>query len=152
MLDLIFLVLMIIIFIKAFQGTYNETLCNVALVTGIIASVIGMVNCFVTDSSVVFLDMFSPSSMGLLNLAVFLIAIFQKPAAKLLVKNQKEKEAEQLRIIEEESTRVKENFFRNTVKPDNASQIDYMLDENGCIDIHAKRDSQPDAPSDERKP
>ena len=93
MLDLIFLILMIIVFVKAFQGTYNETLCNVALVTGIIASVIGMINCFVTDSSVVFLDMFSPSSMGLLNLAVFLIAIFQKPAAKLLVKNQKEKEA-----------------------------------------------------------
>lgn len=145
MLDLIFLVLMIIIFIKAFQGTYNETLCNVALVIGIIASVIGMINCF-------FLDMFSPSSMGLLNLAVFLVAIFQKPAAKLLVKNQKEKEAEQLRSIEEESTRVKENFFRNTAKPDNASQIDYMLDENGCIDIHAKRDSQPVSQSDERKP
>lgn len=152
MLDLIFLVLMIIIFIKAFQGTYNETLCNVALVTGIIASVIGMINCFVTDSSVVFLDMFSPSSMGLLNLVVFLIAIFQKPAAKLLVKNQKEKEAEQLRSIEEESTRVKENFFRNTVKPDNSSQVDYMLDENGCIDIHTKRDSQSDTPSSERKP
>ena len=44
MLDLAFLAVAIFVFIKANKGEYNETACNIALVVGIIAGVVGCIS------------------------------------------------------------------------------------------------------------
>ena len=48
MLDLVFLGLGIYIFVKASKGEYKETACNVALVVGILAAIVGAVCVIVT--------------------------------------------------------------------------------------------------------
>lgn len=46
MLDLVFLVFLLITLFFAFRGAYKETLCNIAMVVGILAAVIGFVVMF----------------------------------------------------------------------------------------------------------
>lgn len=144
MLDLIFLILMIIVLIKAFKGDFCETLCNVAMVIGIIASVIGMIICFAADTT--FLDMFAPAEMGILNLLVFVVAVLLKPAARLLVKTRQDKIDEACRTYYNDVERFHENLNRPVYNPTDATDgISDILDENGCIDIHKARKT--DAPS-----
>lgn len=72
MLDLAFLILFIYIIYKANHGTVNDTVCDVALVIGILAGIAGLVMAFLmTDSGI----------WGL-NIIVMLMACFLKRTAK----------------------------------------------------------------------
>lgn len=105
MLDLIFLVLMIIVLVKAINGDYNETLCNVAIVVGIIAAILGIISALFGNS----IDAFSG---GMLNILVIIIAAALRPVAKHFAKLHQDKLDEQIRIIEEETKRITENTER----------------------------------------
>lgn len=105
MLDLLFLVLMIITLVKAIKGDYNETLCNIALVVGIIAAVLGMISALFGNTANAF-------SFGMLNILVLAIAVALRPVAKHFAKLYQDKLDEQIRIIEEETKRVNENIER----------------------------------------
>lgn len=86
MLDLIFLVLFIYIIIRSLNGYFNDTLCNTALVIGILAGIVGI---FVANELT-------------LNLAVFVIAIAQKYAARYLAKLYNDKIAKAQQKLEDE--------------------------------------------------
>lgn len=91
MLDLIFLVLMIIIMVKANKGEFAETLCNVALVVGFLAGILGLVLAFFTVSSYIIV---------LANILVVLLAFGLKPIARHFVKLYTDAEEEQrLRLL-----------------------------------------------------
>lgn len=77
MLDLIFAVLMIVIIVKANKGEVSETLCNVALVIGILAGVLGLVQAFISKGS---------SNFWILNIIVMLIAFVLKRVAQHFAK------------------------------------------------------------------
>lgn len=77
MLDIVFLVLMVIVLVKANQGIFMETLCKVALVVGILAGITGLISAFFMEGT---------GAFGLINLAVVLFACFLKPVAKHFVK------------------------------------------------------------------
>lgn len=72
MLDLIFLILFIIIFVKANKGVVNETLCNTAMVIGVLAGILGLVQAFFIKGD---------NKLWILNIIVMLIAFFIKRAA-----------------------------------------------------------------------
>lgn len=103
MLDLIFLVLMIIIIYKANKGEVNETMCNVAIVVGVLAGVLGLVQAFFLEGSIIWI----------LNIFVMLFAFLIKRTAKHFAKlyNQKKEE------IEEEYRKAVETHSRDTDKP-----------------------------------
>lgn len=73
MLDLIFCVLMIIIIVKANDGKVSDTLCNVALVIGFLAGILGLVQAFFIRGE---------SFFWLLNIIVMLMAFALKKIAK----------------------------------------------------------------------
>lgn len=73
MLDLIFCVLMIIIIVKANNGEVNDTLCNVALVIGFLAGILGLVQAFFIRGE---------SYFWLLNIIVMLMAFALKKVAQ----------------------------------------------------------------------
>lgn len=83
MLDLIFCVLMIIIIVKANKGVVNDTLCNVALVFGILAGIFGLVQA---------LSIYGDNDFWILNIIVMLIAFFLKRAAQHLANLHHQKE------------------------------------------------------------
>lgn len=92
MLDLIFLGLGIYIFVKAAKGEYKETACNVALVVGILAAIVGIVYATAqNDSIVVFL-----------NIIVMILSFAIRFAAKHLVKLYLDKLAEETAQLEHE--------------------------------------------------
>lgn len=82
MLDLVFIVLLIYIFVKANKGEYKETACNVALVVGILAAIVGFVVAFTKDDG----------TFAFLNVIVMLMAFGIRFAARHLVKLYVEKE------------------------------------------------------------
>ncbi len=75
MLDLIFLVLMIVIIVKANNGEVNDTLCNVALVIGVLAGIFGLVQ-----------EIFNPGYIWGLNILVMLFAFVLKRVAQHFAK------------------------------------------------------------------
>lgn len=81
MLDLIFLVLMIIVIVQANNGKVNDTLCDVALVIGILAGIFGLVQAFFAKNS----------GFWILNIIVMLMAFVLKRVAQQFAKlhNQK---------------------------------------------------------------
>lgn len=87
MLDLVFLVLMLIILFKANKGEVNDTLCNVALVVGVLAGILGLVQEFFLKGG----------SVWILNIVVMLFAFILKRVAEHFAKlyNQKNEEAEE---------------------------------------------------------
>lgn len=82
MLDLVLTALLIYIFVKANKGEYKETACNIALVVGILAAIVGFVTAFFRDDS----------TFAVLNVIVMLIAFGIRFAAQHLVKLYLEKE------------------------------------------------------------
>lgn len=72
MLDLIFLVLMIIVLVQANNGKVNAILCDVALVIGIFAGVIGLINAFFIRGQSLFWT---------LNIVIMLMGLFLRKVA-----------------------------------------------------------------------
>lgn len=72
MLDLIFLVLMIIVLVQANNGKVNAVLCDVALVIGIFAGVIGLMNAFFIRGE---------SLLWVLNIVIMLMGLFLRKVA-----------------------------------------------------------------------
>ncbi len=84
MLDLAFLALMIYVCVKANKGEYKETACNVALVVGILA---GLVGCIIAITK-------SDAKFLLLNMIVMLMSFGLRFAARHLAKLYNDKQAE----------------------------------------------------------
>lgn len=88
MLDFVFLGLLIYVCIMAENGIYKEISCNIALVVGILAGIVGSVEAIAkNDGTFLFL-----------NIIIMIIAFALRFAAKLLVKLYLDKQAA---IIEE---------------------------------------------------
>ena len=104
MLDIIFLVLMIIVLVKANQGIFMETLCKVALVIGIFAGIVGLISAFFMEGT---------GAFGLVNLAVVIFACLLKPAAKHFVKLYEQKIAQS-----DEEYRKAISHYKHDDKPD----------------------------------
>lgn len=104
MLDLVFLVLMVIVLVKANQGIFMETLCKVALVVGIFAGVAGLIAAFFMEGT---------GAFGLINLAVVFFACLLKPAAKHFVKLYEQKIAQS-----DEEYRKAIAHYKHDDKPD----------------------------------
>lgn len=83
MLDLAFLALMIYVCVKANKGEYKETACNVALVVGILA---GLVGCIIAITK-------SDAKFLLLNMIVMLMSFGLRFAARHLAKLYNDKQA-----------------------------------------------------------
>lgn len=82
MLDLVFLILLLYVFIYSLKGIYKETACNIALVVGIIAGFVGCIQALLSDNDV----------MVTLNLIVIVMAFGLRFAARKLVNLYHEKE------------------------------------------------------------
>lgn len=99
MLDLIFFVLMIIVINKANKGEVNDTLCNVALVIGVLAGILGLVQEFFLKES----------SVWILDIVVMLFALVLKRVAMHFAKLHNQKIEE----IEEEYRKAQERHVRD---------------------------------------
>ena len=99
MLDLAFLVLMIIIAVKANRGVVDELLCNVALVIGILAGILGLIQAFFGDEGYYWV----------LNIVVMVLAVVLKRAAQQFAKLHNQKIEE----IEEEYRKAQERHVRD---------------------------------------
>lgn len=102
MLDLVFLILMIVIIVKANHGEVNDTLCNVALVVGVLAGILGLIQQFFLKGS---------PYWGL-NIVVMLFAFILKRVAEYCAKlhNQEiEKFEEEYRKAQERHSRDFDN-------------------------------------------
>lgn len=82
MLDIVFLILMIYVYIYALKGIYKETACNIALVTGIIAGLIGCIQALMSNNDV----------MVTLNIIIMVMAFGLRFAARKLVNLYHDKE------------------------------------------------------------
>lgn len=113
MLDLIFAVLMIIIIVKANKGEVNDTLCNVALVIGVLAGILGLVRAFFIPGDGVF---------WILNIIVMLFAFVLKRVAQHFAKLYDDKIAQ----IEDEYRRASIHHSRDIdlSRPDNVNYDD----------------------------
>ncbi len=109
MLDLVFLALMVITLVKAIKGNYNELLCNISLVIGVLAGTLGIISAF-------FGDINQPFLMGILNVLVIVIAFFLRPAAQHFAQLYQNKLDEQQRLIEKEIERARANSQRGFVR------------------------------------
>lgn len=89
MLDLVFLVLMLIVLINAVHGKFMETVCNVAMVVGIIAAIIGLITAFLQNKS-------SNGVPITLNLFLLVFAVLLPKMAQRFVKLYEEKERENM--------------------------------------------------------
>lgn len=92
MLDIAFLALGIYVFVWANRGVYKKTACNIALVIGILAGIVGCV-AGIRRGDGLFVTM---------NLLVCILAFVLGFAARHLVKVYNEKERERLEAIEHE--------------------------------------------------
>lgn len=103
MLDLIFLVLMLIVLGHALRGEFQETLCNVATVIGVITALIGLISVFLKTSST--------NGVPLtLNLFLLILAVLLRRFAKQFVKLYEEKERENAeKLLAETSRYVRDN-------------------------------------------
>ena len=77
MLDLIFLVLFIIIIVRANQGMVNSALCDAALVVGVLAGIAGLVQAFFMEGDNIF---------WILNLIVMFMAFALRRVAEHFAK------------------------------------------------------------------
>lgn len=85
MLDLAFLILGIYVYIQASKyGLYKETVCNIAVVCGILAAIIGSLVALSKGDTI----------FGVANLLVAIFALLLPFGAKYLVKQYHEKEVE----------------------------------------------------------
>ncbi len=109
MLDLIFAVLMIVIVVKANKGEVNDTLCNVALVIGILAGILGLVQTFLGSGG-----------FWILNIVVMLIAFALKRVAQHFAKIYNQKKLD----IETEYRIEQERFSRFNSMPGEAPDYD----------------------------
>lgn len=92
MLDLAFLVIGIYVFIKANNGEYKETACNIALVVGILA---GLTGCIVAISK-------WDGVFATLNMIVMLMAFGLRFMARHLVKLYHDRELEREEALQRE--------------------------------------------------
>ncbi len=99
MLDLVFLVLMIIVLVNAIRGNFLETPCNVAIVIGFLAAIIGVITAFLSTGS-------SSGAAFFLNILCAVIAGLLKPAAKHFVKLYNNKLAEEQERLSRELERM----------------------------------------------
>lgn len=102
MLDVVFFVLMVIIIYKANRGEVNDTMCNVALVVGILAGVLGLVQAFFIKGS----------DIWILNIFIMLFAFFLKRIAQHFAKlyfDKKEQLEEEYRKAQEIHSRHFDN-------------------------------------------
>lgn len=109
MLDLIFAALMIIIIVKANNGVVDDLLCSIALVIGILAGILGLVQAFLGSGDI-----------WALHIAVMLIAFLLKRAAKRFAKLHVQKMEE----LEEEYNKIHERLSRSDVTPGEAPDYD----------------------------
>lgn len=107
MLDLVFLVLMIIVLLRSLKGDFNLLMCNIAVVVGVVAAIVGIITAFFSDSA-------NSNILGFLNIFVLIIAFLLNPVARKFAKLYKDKVDEATRSYFEEEENVKENFFRKT--------------------------------------
>lgn len=96
MLDLIFLVLFVIIIVRANKGFVSDTLCNVALVIGILAGIIGLIQAFFIKGS---------NNFWIMNIIVMLIAVALRRVAYHFAKLFRDKEDEIERQYQEATKR-----------------------------------------------
>ncbi len=108
MLDLIFVVLMIVIIVKANNGEVNDTLCNVALVIGVLAGIFGLVQ-----------EIFNPGYIWGLNILVMLFAFVLKRVAQHFAKLHNDKIAQ----IEEEYRKANIHHARDN--DPNSGSVNY---------------------------
>ena len=97
MLDLIFLVLFIVVIVRANKGMVNETLCNVALVFGVLAGAAGLIQAFFINGSSVPWE---------LNIVIIIMAFVLKRAAYYLAKLFRDREDEDLRQYQKSTERL----------------------------------------------
>ena len=97
MLDLIFLVLCIVVIVRANKGMVNETLCNVALVFGVLAGGAGLIQAFFIKGSSVPWE---------LNIVIIIMAFVLKRAAYYLAKLFRDREDEDLRQYKKSTERL----------------------------------------------
>lgn len=98
MLDLVFLVLMLIVLIHAVRGYFQETLCYVATVIGVIAALIGIISAFLSSTS-------SDGVFLTLNLFVLITAVMLRRFAMKFVTLYEDKERENAEKLLAETTR-----------------------------------------------
>ena len=126
MLDLIFLVLMIIIIVKANKGEFSETLCNVALVVGFLAGVLGLVLAFFTVSS---------TFIVLANILIVLLAFGLKPIARHFVKLHTDAEEEQrLRLLRDKERHSRGNDKSPVYTEENFDDPELRFGKGGYTD------------------
>ncbi len=107
MLDLVFLVLMIIVLLRSLKGDFNLLMCNIAVVVGVVAAIVGIITAFFSDGA-------NSNILGFLNIFVLIIAFLLNPVARKFAKLYQDKVDEATRSYFEEEENVKENFFRKT--------------------------------------
>ncbi len=105
MLDLVFLVLMIIVLLRSLKGDFNLLMCNIAVVVGVVAAIVGIITSFFSDDA-------NSNILGFLNIFVLIIAFLLNPVARKFAKLYQNKVDEATRSYYEEEEHVKENFFR----------------------------------------
>ncbi len=110
MLDLIFVVLMIVIIVKANNGEVNDTLCNVALVIGVLAGILGVVQTIFSSNG---------NSLWGLNILVMLFAFALKRVAQHFAKLHNDKIAQ----IEEEYRKANIHHARDN--DPNSGSVNY---------------------------
>lgn len=111
MLDLIFVVLMIVIIVKANNGEVNDTLCNVALVIGVLAGILGIVQAFFSQGT---------DFLWGLNILVMLFAFILKRVAQHFAKLHNDKIAQ----IEEEYRKA-DIYHARDIDPTAPRDINY---------------------------
>lgn len=105
MLDLIFAVLMVIIIVQANKGKVNDLLCNIALVIGILAGILGLVQAFFTDSDA-----------WILHILVMLISFALKFVARHFAKLYNQR-IEEIQAEYERATRLHSRDFDSDKPP-----------------------------------
>lgn len=110
MLDLIFAVLMIVIVVKANNGEVNDTLCNVALVIGVLAGILGVVQAIFSSNG---------NYLWGLNILVMLFAFALKRVAQHLAKLHND------RIVQIEEEYRKANIHHARDKDPNSGIANY---------------------------
>ena len=109
MLDLIFLILFIIIIVRANKGMVSGTLCNTALVIGVLAGIIGLIQAFFAEGG----DYF-----WVLNIIVILIACALKRVAYHFAKLYRDREDEIERQYREAAKRYSRFDYENKASVD----------------------------------
>lgn len=101
---LVFLVVFVITLKRAIKGNYSETLCNVAVVLGIVSSIAGLIVGFFTDM---------PDVVAVLYVGIMIFSFFIKRIAKQFDKLYKQEIEEELERIEQ----MEKRFAERDAKP-----------------------------------